>query len=324
MPPSVTPLLEIRNLRKRFPVISGFFQRTQGYVQAVEDVSFDLHSGETLGLVGESGCGKTTVGRAIIRLIEPTSGSVHFLGEDILQKSSSSLQSWRQKAQMIFQDPFSSLNPRMKVSEIVGEGMKIHSLVSLQDLSDRVQDLLEIVGLDPETSDRFPHEFSGGQRQRIGIARALALNPQFIVADEPVSALDVSIQAQIVNLLLQLQEKRNLSYLFISHDLRIVEFVAHRVLIMYLGRMMELLPAALLRTKSCHPYTKALLSAVPVPDPFQKRNRMILSGDVPNPSSVPSGCVFHPRCPMAQKICATESPVLRKGGSHHWVACHLV
>jgi oligopeptide/dipeptide ABC transporter ATP-binding protein len=317
-------LLEAEGIRKWFPVTAGLFRRTTGYIHAVEDISFEIAPGETLGLVGESGCGKTTLGRVLLRLIEPTSGRIRFDGQDVTAMSRGDLRAWRRKAQMIFQDPFGSLNPRMRLRELVGEGMRIHGLARREELPSRVAALLETVGLNPDAMDRFPHEFSGGQRQRIGLARALAVEPEFIVADEPVSSLDVSIQAQIVNLLKELQEKRNLAYLFISHDLRVVEFMAHRVAVMYLGRLMELLPARGLYAEARHPYTRALLSAIPVPDPERKRARILLSGDVPNPISPPAGCVFHPRCPIAEPRCRAEVPPLRSLEKGRQVACHLV
>ncbi len=315
-------LLEVENLRKLFPVRKGFFQRTAAHVHAVEGVSFQLERGETLGLVGESGCGKTTVGRMLLRLIDPTSGSIHFEGNDLSQFDPAALRAWRKRAQMIFQDPFSSLNPRMRIRDIVAEGLVIHGQGS--EISSQVESLLETVGLGSEALRRFPHEFSGGQRQRIAIARALALNPTFLVADEPVSALDVSIQAQIVNLLVDLQKSRKLAFLFVSHDLRLVEFIAHKVAVMYLGRIMELMPAQDLHEMAAHPYSRALLSAVPVLDPKDKKKRTILTGDVPSPIDPPSGCVFHTRCPLAEPKCKSEIPTLRPLDSKHSVACHLV
>ncbi len=320
-------LLTVQSLTKRFLVRKGFLRKIKGYTHAVENISFSLDSGRTLGLVGESGCGKTTLGRTILRLIEPTSGTIIFDQQNISEMSKSELPNWRKKAQIIFQDPFSSLNPRMRVRDIIGEGIVIHRSCSRSKVLEEVSSLLELVGLESRSMDKFPHQFSGGQRQRIGIARALALNPQMIVADEPVSALDVSVQAQIINLLLDLQQSRKLTYLFISHDLRIVEFVAEQVMVMYLGRVMEMLPAKGLALKACHPYTQALLSAVLTPDEQgnrTKKKRVVLGGEVPNPMSPPSGCVFHPRCPLAAEVCRKEDPVLRNIGQGHSVACHLV
>ncbi len=318
----MTPLVSVRNLKKQFPIPGGFFRRPVGFVRAVEDVSFDLAAGETLGLVGESGCGKTTVGRSILRLLEPTSGSVHFDGRDVLSLPPEELRRWRSGAQMIFQDPYASLNPRMCVERVIGEALRIHES-GAGDPDGEIVRLLDLVGLGEEVLDKFPHEFSGGQRQRIGIARALAVNPKFIVADEPVSALDVSIQAQIVNLLKDLQETLGLAFLFISHDLRVVEFFAHRVAVMYAGRIVEELPAKELRSGAKHPYTQALLSAVPVADPTRGRSRIVLSGDVPDPAHLPTGCAFHPRCPIAEARCKNEVPVLRELSTGHTVACLL-
>lgn len=317
-------LLEVRKIKKWFPVRRGFFRRVYGYVHAVDDVSFSIPKGKTLGLVGESGCGKTTLGRVLLRLIDPTSGDILFQSQNVSRIHNSELRIWRRQAQMIFQDPFGSLNPRMRVGDIIAEGILIHGLAKREELQDQAQNLLETVGLSVDAMNRFPHEFSGGQRQRIGIARALAVDPQFIVADEPVSALDVSIQAQIVNLLMELQKKKNLTYLLISHDLRVVEFIAHQVAVMYLGKLMELLPSENIYERAVHPYTKALLSAIPIPDPKTKKTRIILKGEVPNPMNPPSGCVFYPRCPLAEERCRNEVPAWRKHSDHHYVACHLV
>jgi oligopeptide/dipeptide ABC transporter ATP-binding protein len=315
-------LLEIRNLTKYFPVRAGLLGRTRDYVKAIDGVSLDVESGETVGLVGESGCGKTSLGRCLVRLIEPTSGSVTFEGRELSTLSGSAMREMRRKMQIIFQDPYASLNPRKRVGEIIGEGLQIHGLAKGRDLKLKVMDLLTRVGLRAEYYGRYPHEFSGGQRQRIGIARALAVNAKFIVADEAVSALDVSIQAQILNMLLDLQQELGLTYLFISHDLRVVEHVSDRVAVMYLGKIVEIAPAGKLYSVSQHPYTRALLSAVPVPDPKRKGARTVLQGDVPSPIKPPSGCSFHPRCPFALKRCAEEEPRLEFDG-RHGVACHV-
>ncbi|MCB9596418.1 MAG: ATP-binding cassette domain-containing protein [Sandaracinaceae bacterium] len=294
-------------------------------VKAVDGVTLDVHPGETVGLVGESGCGKSTLGRVVLRLIDPTEGSIRFEGADITSLDTAALRPMRRRMQIIFQDPYSSLNPRMTVKATVGEAMRIHGLVSNDDEeADRVAELLRRVGLRPEHSSRYPHEFSGGQRQRIGIARALAVEPRFIVADEPISALDVSIQAQIVNLLGELQDELGLSYLFIAHDLKVVELVSKRVAVMYLGRVVELASSAALYGEPKHPYTRALLSAVPVPDPKRERSRIVLEGDVPSPLDPPAGCHFHPRCSIAKKgLCDREAPVLRELTPGHQVSCHL-
>ncbi len=315
-------ILEARQLRKHFPVKSGWFAKPQ-FVHAVDGVDLAVRAGETLGLVGESGCGKSTLGRLLLRLLEPTSGEVWFDGDNLNQLASPDLRRKRRDMQIIFQDPYGSLNPRMRVGKIVSEGIEIHGLASGEEKRRRVQSLLERVGLRPEAYDRYPHEFSGGQRQRIGIARALAVQPKLIVADEPVSALDVSIQAQIINLLQDLQTEMGLTYVFIAHDLRVVEHISHRVAIMYLGQIVELAESVELYRNPRHPYTRALLSAVPIPDPTTQRERMILPGDVPSPITPPSGCRFHPRCPFAEARCRQESPVLQSGAGGHAVACHV-
>ena len=322
---SPTPLLRVENLRVHFPVQRSLFSKPEVWVRAVEDVSFTLRTGETIGLLGESGCGKTTLGRAVLRLGPVTAGSIHFNGTDITRLEGRVLREHRRQFQMIFQDPFSSLNPRFTVGQIVGEPLEIHRLVKDSTTRDRrISELLESVGLDSRLVDRFPHEFSGGQRQRIGIARALAVEPQLIVCDEPVSALDVSVQAQVVNLLQDLQKQRGLAYLFISHDLAVVEHLAHRILVMYLGQVLEEAPASVLCQQPLHPYTQALVSAIPTVDPASKRPRIVLLGEPPSPLSPPSGCPFHPRCPMVQPRCRIEAPVLRDVGDGRRVACHEV
>lgn len=314
-------LLVVNNLVKKFPIKGGVFGREVASVNAIQGVSFAIKKGETLGLVGESGCGKSTLGRCILRLIEPTSGEVFFNGQDVLAMNPTELRHIRRKMQIIFQDPMASLNPRMTVGSIIAEPIKIHGLAKGPDVTKRVLKLLDLCGLRPEAINRYPHEFSGGQRQRICIARALAVEPEFIVCDEPVSALDVSIQAQIINLLQDLQKELRLTYLFIAHDLKVVEHISNRVSVMYLGKMAELAPAEELYTKPLHPYTQALFSAIPMPDPKGKRQRIILQGDVPSPISVPPGCPFHPRCPKAQDRCRVDVPTLEEKSHDHYANC---
>ncbi len=314
-------LLEVRNLRKYFPIRGGIFSRVVANVKAVEDVSFEIKKGEVVGLVGESGSGKTTAGRSILRLIEPTAGEILFNGVDIAKLPKGKMREYRKEMQIIFQDPFASLNPRMSVGDIIGEAMTIHNLARGKTKEQRVADLLDRVGMSPNHMRRYPHEFSGGQRQRIGIARALAVDPQFIVADEPVSALDVSIQAQVVNLLQDLKEELGLTLLFIAHDLGVVEYISDRVVVMYLGRVMEVAPSKDLYANPVHPYTEALLSAVPIPDPTIKRERVLLQGDIPSPINPPSGCVFRTRCPIAVDDCAHVVPPLEEVSPGHFKAC---
>ena len=316
-------LVEIRNLKKHFPVGEGLFSRGKGAVKAVDGVNLTINEGETVGLVGESGCGKSTLGRTILRLIEPTSGEVIFQGKNLLTMPQRELRDMRRQMQIIFQDPYASLNPRMRVGDIVGEGLEIHKLAKGKAKRDRVMELLHQVGLREDHYDRYPHEFSGGQRQRIGIARALAVSPKFIVCDEPVSSLDVSIQAQIINLLQELQEKMHLTYLFISHDLRVVEHISHRVAIMYLGKVVEIAKGETIYRDAKHPYTRALLSAVPIPDMTRKKERVVLEGDVPSPVNPPPGCTFHPRCSYREALCSQSEPPLDFTADGHGVACHV-
>ncbi len=319
----MAPLLEVKELKTHFPVRSGLFGKQTGSVKAVDGVSFTVEKGETLGLVGESGCGKSTLGRTLLRLIDPTDGKILFDGQDITTTPQRTLRPLRKRMQLIFQDPYASLNPRMRVEDIVAEPFIIHGLAKGHELRAKVAALLEKMGLPKDAASRFPHEFSGGQRQRIGIARSLALNPDLVVADEPISALDVSIQAQIVNLLVDLQRELSLTYVFIAHDLKIVEYISTRVAVMYLGRIVELSSAADLYRVPHHPYTRALLSAVPVPDPERKRERIVLQGDVPSPLNPPVGCHFNPRCPFAWERCRKETPPLYELGNGHVSRCFL-
>jgi oligopeptide transport system ATP-binding protein len=319
-------LVQVRGLKKYFPITQGIIiQRKVADVKAVDGLDFEIQKGETLGLVGESGCGKSTTGRAILQLYRPTAGSVIFQGKDLVKLQGEDLRKMRRNMQMIFQDPYASLNPRMTVGDIIGEPLEVHNIAKGKEKKERVQELLQTVGLNPYFVNRYPHEFSGGQRQRIGIARALAVQPDFIVCDEPISALDVSIQAQIINLLEELQTKFNLTYLFIAHDLSVVRHISDRIAVMYLGKIVELTDRDTLYKNPLHPYTKALLSAVPIPDPVveEKRERIILTGDVPSPVKPPSGCRFHTRCPIAIDKCKSVDPDFRDAAGGHWVACHL-
>jgi oligopeptide/dipeptide ABC transporter ATP-binding protein len=318
-------LLRVEDLKMHFPIYRGVFRRRVGKIKAVDGITFDILRGETLGLVGESGCGKSTAGRTISQLYRPTAGSVYLDGEDLATLHGRNLRQHRRKMQMIFQDPYASLDPRMTIGEIVGEPLDVHRTVRGKERRDRIAHLLQVVGLNPLYADRYPHEFSGGQRQRVGIARALALNPSFIVCDEPISALDVSIQAQVVNLLEDIQKEMGLTYLFIAHDLSMVRHISTRVAVMYLGKLMELSDRAEVYIDPLHPYTMSLLSAIPIPDPVleERRQRIILTGDVPSPANPPSGCVFHTRCPYAEAICREAIPVWREIHAGHWVACHF-
>ena len=321
---TAAPLLEVEGLKKHFPIHKGVFSKVSGYVHAVDGVSFKIGRGETLGLVGESGCGKSTVGRTLLKLLEPTGGTIRVTGEDITRLAGERLLPYRRRMQMIYQDPYASLNPRMTAGEIVGEPLIVHQIGTQEERRKRVAALFERVGLRPEAINAYPHEFSGGQRQRIGIARALALNPELIVGDEPVSALDVSIQAQIINLLMDLQDEYKLSYLFVAHDLAVVEHISHRVAVMYLGRIVEMTDKRSLFEMPLHPYTEALLSAVPIPKRSARgRKRVILKGDVPSPINPPPGCHFHTRCPYAMPRCRQEVPALREVTPAHWASCHL-
>ena len=318
-------LVQVRDLRMWFPIRRGILQRHVGDVKAVDGLDFDIYPGETLGLVGESGCGKSTTGRSILQLYKPTSGTVQFEGKDLVKMKGEELRKMRRQMQMIFQDPYASLNPRMTVGSIVSEPMEVHNIGTRSERLERVRELLQVVGLNPYFINRYPHEFSGGQRQRIGVARALAVNPSFIVCDEPISALDVSIQAQVINLLEDLQAQFNLTYLFIAHDLSVVRHISDRIAVMYLGKIMELADRDELYRNPMHPYTQALLSAVPIPDPVveEKRKRIILEGDVPSPANPPKGCNFCTRCPKAMDVCREQEPVFKDYGEGHFVACWL-
>lgn len=317
-------LVEVRHLKKYFPISEGIFSKTIGHVKAVDDVSFSIKKGETFGLVGESGSGKSTIGRTLLRLMEKTAGEVKYKGVDIHQLPKNEMRRIRPQLQLVFQDPYSSLNPRIRIGDAIGEALEDHGLAAKSEVRERVLEVLSICGLAPYHIDRYPHEFSGGQRQRIGIARAIILDPEFIVADEPVAALDVSIQAQIINLFSDLQAKKSLTYLFISHDLSVVQHLCTTIGVLYLGTMMEIAPKEELYAHPLHPYTQALLSAVPIPDPTVKRERILLKGDIPNPANPPSGCKFHTRCPLAMEKCSKVVPTFRNVGNNHFVACHFV
>jgi peptide/nickel transport system ATP-binding protein len=319
----MTALLQVHNLKKYFPVTKGFFQKQVGAVKSVDGISFEMQKGETLGIVGESGCGKSTAGRTLLRILEPTEGEVVFDGVDIGKLTKEELRSFRTNMQMIFQDPYASLDPRWTVQQVLEEPLITHGTHSKEDRKQRVAELMELVGLSPQQAARFPHEFSGGQRQRIGIARALALNPKFIICDEPVSALDVSIQAQVLNLMKDLQDKFSLTYLFISHDLSVVKFISDRVGVMYLGKLVELAPTTDIFADPLHPYTKALMSAVPVPDPDAQREQIVLTGDVPSALNPPQGCAFHTRCPVAMDVCKSVVPKWQEVSAGRQVSCHL-
>jgi oligopeptide/dipeptide ABC transporter ATP-binding protein len=316
-------LVRVENLKKFFSVSQGFFQRNKTYVRAVDDISFNIQRGETVGLVGESGCGKSTVGRTILRLIEPTAGKVFFDSKNIFQLDREGLRSIRNKMAIIFQDPYSSINPRMQLLDIVAEPLKTHTALKNNALRDRVSELLSQVGMGQEHLNRYPHEFSGGQRQRIAIARALSLNPSFLILDEPTSALDVSVQAQVLNLIVDLQKQLGLTYLFISHNLAVVQHISDRIIIMYLGKIVEMGPTVSIFAHPLHPYSEALLSAIPNPDIDQPNHQILLKGDVPSPVNIPSGCNFHTRCPYAEKNCRIRTPQLSEAKKEHWVACHL-
>ena len=318
-------LLELKNVKKYFPVKAGVFRRTVDYVKAVDDVSFHIFKGETLGLVGESGCGKSTTGRTILRLLEATEGDIYFEGKNLVELGKKELRDIRKDMQIIFQDPYASLNPRMTVADIVGEPLDIHNLVdNKQERNERVLEILDTVGLSEDHMKRYPHEFSGGQRQRIGVARALAVDPKIIIADEPVSALDVSIQAQVINMMQDLQDDFDLTYLFIAHDLSVVKHISDRIAVMYLGKLVEVADKTELFENTLHPYTQALLSAIPIADPTYDKERIILEGDVPSPVDPPSGCRFHPRCPKAMDVCSEKEPEFKDYGDGHFAACHLL